>query len=301
MTRVSIAIASMGRDSLAETLKSFKQLEDADRYDLDVVIADDSKDGAVVQLISQLDLDGLPVRVLDVHAGNISVARNALLDAITSDWLVFVDDDEWVDPAWLAELFSCAETFQADVVVGPVLPQYPAETPEWMIKANPLYTNWGKQGQLLKTGRGGNTLVHLAPFKDLDLRFDPGLGKTGGEDTDFFGRAAARGIRIVACDTALAFEHVPVERTEPRYILSRAVRSGQSYGHMELVKCPSFYFKALFCFDAALKFAAGAAVAAGLRLIRRATAFRFRQKAARNLGKLRACAGLPLAELYKNP
>jgi len=301
MTRVSIAIASMGRDSLAETLKSFTQVKGRERYELKVVIADDSKDGKVARLVGRLDLEGLPVRVHPVHAGNISLARNALLDAVTGDWLAFVDDDEWVDPNWLVELFSCAETYAADVVVAPVLPQYPEETPEWMVKANPLYTDWGKQGDVLTTGRGGNTLVRLAPFRDLGLRFDPGLGKTGGEDTDFFGRAAAQGVCIVACDSALAYEHVPADRTQPRYILSRAVRSGQSYGHMELTSKPSVGFKARFFLDAAVKFAVGALVAAVARPISRGTSFRFRQKAARNLGKLRACAGLPLAELYKNP
>ncbi|GGB48438.1 succinoglycan biosynthesis protein ExoM [Roseibium aquae] len=321
MTKVSIAIASMGRDSLADTLRSFTRLHSRNAFELDVVIADDSRDGAAGRLVrsltgGSLPADGLagdglaeqgltgtdlPVRVLPVHAGNISKARNALLDAVGGDWLVFVDDDEWVEPDWLEQLFACARMFHADVVVGPVIPHYPDGTPDWLVKANPLYADWGAQGQTLTTGRGGNTLVRMAPVRDLGLRFRPEFGTTGGEDTDFFGRAAAQGLKIVACDTAIAREHVPAERLDSRYIMTRAIRAGQSYGLHQMAARPAPGFRLLFCASALAKTAAAMALALAAAPVSKARAFRYRQKAALNCGKLRACAGLPLAELYKAP
>ncbi len=300
METVSIAIASIGRPSLAGTLRSLAALSTTEAFNIDVLVADDSRNGAAVRLVKELDLDGLPVTCLAVASGNISAARNALLDAANSDWIVFVDDDEWVEPDWLSRLFACQRDYNADVVIGPVRPDYPDDAPGWIVKANPLYNDWGHRGRRLSTGRGGNTLVRTHVIRDLGLRFDPRLGTTGGEDTAFFAEAALRGAVIVATDDAIAHEVVPRERLEPDYILGRAVRSGQSYGDARLAGQPGAIRRLLFALDASAKVVASTVLTVLFAPFDRARSFRFRHKLALNRGKLRAVLGLPLAELYRS-
>jgi succinoglycan biosynthesis protein ExoM len=301
MDAVSIAIASIGRPSLADTLRSLAKVTTTEAVAVSVVVADDSPDGAAARLVESLDLDGLPVTCLAVASGNISTARNALLDAVTGDWIVFVDDDEWVEPDWLQRLFVCQREYGADVVIGPVHPAYPDEAPDWLVKANLLHHDWGHRGKRLMTGRGGNTLARMDLIRGLGLRFDPALGVTGGEDTAFFAQAASRGALIVVCDDAMAHEHVPPERLEPSYILRRAVRAGQSYANARKADNPGFGWRLAFGLNAAAKCAVAAVLAPVFRPFDRAAYFRMRHKLALNYGKLRAVFGLPMAQLYSQP
>ncbi|PTW62732.1 succinoglycan biosynthesis protein ExoM [Breoghania corrubedonensis] len=301
MEAVSIAIASIGRPSLADTVRSLAGLSLEPDVAVSVLVADDSRDGAATRVVEGLDLGNLAVTCLPVAAGNISVARNALLDAATGDWIALVDDDEWVEPDWLSRLMAAARDFDADVVVGPVYPDYPADTPDWFVRANPLYNDWGHRGKRLITGRGGNTLMKTGLARRLALRFDPTLGVSGGEDTAFFAAAAAHGAVIVATDDARAHEHVPPERLAPSYVLRRAVRSGQSYANARRAEHSGLLRQLLFALDAMVKVGVASALALLLRPLDRAASFRMRQKTALNLGKIRSVLGLPLAQLYKQP
>lgn len=301
METVSISIASIGRPSLADTLQSLAGLPRSEDLKVRVLIADDSRDGAATRLVESLDLGGLPVTCLPVASGNISHARNALLDAADSDWIVFVDDDEWVEPDWLVRMFAAQRDFQADVVIGPVLPAYPPDTPAWLVQANPLYKDWGHRGKRLDTGRGGNTLVRMSLIRELALRFNPAYGVTGGEDNVFFAEAASRGAVMVATDDAIIREHVPPERLSPALILRRAVRAGQSYALLHRIHLPGTASRILFLLDAAAKSGLAAFLTLFYLPFDRARHFRMRQKLARNLGKLRSAFDLPLPEVYKKP
>ena len=301
MVTVQIAIASIGRPSLADTLRSLARLSLPADVSVSVLVADDSRDGAATRVVQQLALEDLTVKCLPVAAGNISAARNAILDAATGDWIALVDDDEWVEPDWLSRLLAAVREFQADVVIGPVHPVYPADAPEWFVRANPLYNEWGHRGKPLSTGRGGNTLMKADLASRLGLRFDPALGVTGGEDTAFFAAAAARGATIVATDDAVAREHVPAERLAPSYVLRRAVRSGQFYADARRAGHDGVFQDLAFSMDALAKVVAAALLALVLRPFDRAAFFRMRQKLSLNLGKLRSVLGLPLAELYRKP
>ncbi|GAB4518217.1 MAG: glycosyltransferase family 2 protein [Roseibium sp.] len=301
MENVSVAIASIGRETLLGTLRSLAGVAVPDGVSLDVLVADDSADGAATRLVASEPPGRLSVTCLPVASGNIATARNALLDSAGGDWLIFVDDDEWVEADWLEKLLACQKEFNADVVIGPVRPDYPEETPAWLRRANPLYVDWGHRGKRLPTGRGGNTLVRTRLFRDLGLRFDEAYGRTGGEDTVFFAEAARKGARIFATDDAVAHEHIPAERLDPGYILRRGLRSGQSYGEMCLAGSPGLVRQALFALGTVSKCAVAGGLSAVLRPIDRARSFRMRQKLALNTGKLRAVFGLPLAELYSRP
>ncbi|GEO85261.1 succinoglycan biosynthesis protein ExoM [Ciceribacter naphthalenivorans] len=301
MESVVVAIASLGRPSLAETVRSLAAVVPGEGRCLSVLVADDSRDGAATQLVAGLELPGLEVVCIPVAAGNISAARNALLDGVKSDWLVFIDDDEWVEPDWLERLFDCQREYQADVVIGPVFPAYPSHTPDWLVRANALYADWGHRGKRLQTGRGGNTLVHMPFFRKHGLRFDPALGQSGGEDTAFFAEAAHLGAVIVATDDAIVHEVVPDTRLNPRYILQRALRSGQSYGISRKAKKSGPLWSLLFGANAAAKCVIAAVLATIYRPLDRGRSFRMQQKFALNLGKLRAVFNLPLAQLYSRP
>ena len=295
MGRLTIGIASIGRPSLQRTLRSLQEIDPPDGMSVEIVVLDDDPGGAAARLVEREPEGRLPVRVLAVGARNVATARNACLDAAAGDLVAFVDDDEWVARDWLLRLVAARAEFGADVVVGPVYPVYPAGTPDWLVRANPLQVDWGRRGRRLVTGRGGNVLFRRADPRWSAVRFDPALGRTGGEDTDFFHRLHLAGAVIVATDDARIEEDVPAARLEPARLRHRALRSGQSYARVRLAGGRGFDAPGLaFNAGAAAKTMAGFAAALALLPVDRARALRFAQKGWLNLGKLRQLAGLDL-------
>jgi succinoglycan biosynthesis protein ExoM len=294
---VTIGIASVGRPCLSRTLASLCGIALPENIRVEIVVADDDKGSAAARRVAEGQPWALPVRVVPVAAGNISLARNACLDAAGGDWVAFVDDDEWVDPDWLVRLFAAQRDFAADIVVGPVFPQYPPGTSTWLVAANPLYVDWGWRGKPLDTGRSGNVLIRRGAIGTV--RFAPALGRTGGEDTDFFHRLHKAGAVLVATDDARAYEEVPPDRLKLAYIRRRALRSGQSYAQFRLRgqrgTSPSGL---VFHLDAAAKCLVAFAGGGILRGIDRARSLRLEQRGWMNLGKLRQLTGRELPSMY---
>jgi succinoglycan biosynthesis protein ExoM len=281
---ISVLIASMGRPQLAATLKSIAAARLPAGESLQIVVADDSAEKSAASLVAGLDLP-IAVRVLAVASRNVAVARNACLDAAKGEWLIFVDDDEIVEPGWLEGHVSAANDFAADAVFGPVFPIYPTTTPDWFVAANPLFQDWGwnEDGRTTARGRTGNTLIRRSALGDL--RFNPDYGRTGGEDDEFFLRFAGKGRRMVLTSRARAHEHVPESRATAAYAISRALRTGQIYARLRARRRGLLGFVGFMAVSGA-KGLVFAAAGLAVRLVDRPRGFRLQLRAANNLGKL---------------
>ena len=298
MTTITIAIASSGRPVLARCLASLAALAVPAGVTIDVVIADDSTDGRVAGLVASLDRLPYPLRVVPTGARNVSVARNACLDAAGGDLVAFVDDDEWVEPEWLGRMLAAMAEFEADCVFGPVHPVYPEGTADWIVRANPLHVDWGRRGRLVSVGRSGNTLMKRALVMRHGLRFDPSLGRTGGEDTQFFHALGIAGARMIVTDDAFVHEDAPPARVNVAYFRHRALRTGQIYARFMVANVEtSTLGRVRFYAGAALK----AAVALGCALLLlpfdRARWLRLAMRGWMNVGKLRELLRLEPAEM----
>lgn len=294
---ISVLIASMGRPHLADTLASVMLARVPDGQDVEIIVADDSPDGKAARLVATLDLV-LRVIVLPVGAGNVALARNACLDAARGEWLIFVDDDETVEPEWMQGHLSAATDFEADAVFGPVFPIYPSGTPDWFVRANPLFGDWGwsDDGRVVGKGRTGNTLICRSALGSL--RFDPAYGRSGGEDDDFFLRFFAAGHRMVVTDRARAHEMVPAERASVSYALSRAERTGQLYARLR-VQGRGFWFALRFWLGALAKLAVLGLGSLALRPFDRAGALRLAMRAHGNRGQLKAIGSRGVVDAWK--
>lgn len=291
---ISVLIASMGRPSLRQTLKSVEAAQLPQGYSVEVIVADDSLDAVAVRLVAECAL-ALPVTVVPVGARNASIARNACLDAARGEWLGFVDDDETVDSHWLVGLVRTAQNCAADGVFGPVRHIYPDDTPTWFRKADPMFLDldWAQSGSSTDSGHTANALIRHETLQALGLRFDTGFGKSGGEDDDLFRRMTAAGARLVVTNEAIVFEKVPPARANPGYIMTRATRGGQTYGKITL-RDRALPARVLFAIDALAKLALAGISATALRPFDRTRSFQLRIKMAVNRGKLLALTDAPL-------
>jgi succinoglycan biosynthesis protein ExoM len=226
---VDICVCTFRRPFLAETLRSIANLQ-VRGLAVRVIVADND---AVPSAQPLVELMGrrMPFPLLYLHApmSNISVARNACLDAAAADFVAFVDDDETVSENWLIELVRTAVTSEADVVLGPVQAEYDAG-PRWLADGDFHSAAPVRVGGDILTGYTCNVLIRRRGAI-VAQRFDLGLGQSGGEDTDYFSRLHDDlGARIAEAPTAIVHEPVPPSRATLGWLLRRRFRSGQTHG-----------------------------------------------------------------------
>ncbi|MEM9754865.1 MAG: glycosyltransferase, partial [Pseudomonadota bacterium] len=174
----------------------------------------------------------LPVAYVHCPAGNISIARNAALDACQGRYAAFIDDDEIAEPGWLAALLQMATETRAQVVLGPVEARYGEDTPSWMRRAALHDTNPVEVGGEIRTGYTCNVLIDRTRPTIRALRFDPSLGRSGGEDTDYFSAIHRIGGTFALAQRARVYEHVPRARASFRWLAQRRFRMGQTHARI---------------------------------------------------------------------
>ncbi|AZO72119.1 MULTISPECIES: glycosyltransferase [unclassified Mesorhizobium] len=230
---IDICICTFRRAELADTLRSIAALERPAGFEIGVVVADnDDEPTAQSQVKAMAQELKLPIRYRHAPARNISIARNACLDASVSDLVAFIDDDETASPGWLAELVATAEATGATAVLGPVRATYRQDAPDWMRKGDfhstlPVWV----RGEI-RTGYTCNVLLRMTEESLRNRRFSLARGQTGGEDTEFFDGMVKSGGRIAFAPRAFVDEVVPRSRAAFEWLRRRHFRFGQTHGHL---------------------------------------------------------------------
>lgn len=229
---VDVCVCTFRRPSVVDLLASLARLK-TPGWRMRVIVADndDTPSGRenVERGFAAYGLDGVYIHA---PARNISIARNACLDAATAPLVAFIDDDETARPDWLAELIASAETTGAAVVFGRVRAVYDKDAPSWMPVADLHSTPPPLRNGKISGGYTCNVLMR----RDVvgALRFDPVFGKSGGEDTTFFAQLQNDGVPMAFADRAVVDDPVPQSRSSLAWLKTRSYRAGQTWGLVEL-------------------------------------------------------------------
>jgi len=160
---------------------------------------------------------------------NISLARNTAVSNSKGDYIAFIDDDEFPEPDWLLAHYRTIQQTGVAGVLGPVVPHFDVEPPNWVRTGKFYHRPRHKTGFELKWPecRTGNVLFRRSIISSESEPFRPEFG-TGGEDQDFFRRMTELGHRFVWCDEAVAWETVHPERWDLKIMLNRALLRGKN-------------------------------------------------------------------------
>ncbi len=201
-----------------------------DGVEAEIIVVDNDDQPSARHRVVAVAKQG-PLQVTYIHhpGRNISAARNACLEASAAEFVAFIDDDELASPMWLSALIHEHRASGAQGVIGPVDAVYPADAPEWMRRAHVHSTRPVWAGGVIRTGYTSNALVDRRSPEIREMRFDLALGRTGGEDTDFFSRIVGTGGRIAYAPEALIFEPVTPERLSFAWLARRRFRMGQTH------------------------------------------------------------------------
>jgi succinoglycan biosynthesis protein ExoM len=261
---IDVCVCTYRRESLAQTLSSLFELTLPSDWEVHILIADNDERPSAKHIVDkERYVSPFPVSYIHAPARNISVARNACLDAADATLVAFIDDDEVADPLWLQAMVTKQRESLADVVLGPVRSIYPEQAPSWLKRGDfhsiqPVWVD----GEII-TGYTSNVLFVREAPAIKGLRFDPRLGLSGGEDTLFFATVHKTGGQITYAPDAIVIEDVAPTRLNYHWLIKRYFRSGQTHGLLLLRNHNYSYLsrlshlavaasKALFCDAVAL-------------------------------------------------
>ncbi|MEQ8936639.1 MAG: glycosyltransferase family 2 protein [Amphiplicatus sp.] len=231
VVQIDVLICTFRRPSIESALASIEKQRLEDGIVSRVIVADNDEAPSARARVAEAAAR-MKTRVTYLHAParNISIARNACLDAADGDWVAFLDDDEVASPDWLASLYSFAVNGGYDAAFGPAVADYAETAPAW-IRAFDYHSNRPvRRFGEVQTGHTCNALLRWRGGPFTAERFLLEKGQSGGEDTEFFFRLRRAGARFGICENAEVFEPVDPARLTFDWIRKRKFRAGQSYG-----------------------------------------------------------------------
>lgn len=172
----------------------------------------------------------------------ISYARNHAVTLARGKWIAFLDDDEYVVEHWLKDMLTLLVAGTAAGVLGPVVPEFPPGSRSWAIKSRLFDRPRFSTGVVVnnKECRTGNVLLRGEWLRRYwPNPFNIGLAQSGGEDAEYFMRATRDGATFVWCDTAIAYEGVPLNRQSVASLLCRRFHASAVYWRLQSGTLPA--------------------------------------------------------------
>jgi succinoglycan biosynthesis protein ExoM len=219
--KVMVAICTFQRNDPLRTLLSALRAvaaTTAERARIGVVVVDDNADHRARAVVDEFK-GAFALGCLYRSSGrkNISLARNMAVDtaSVDADWVAMVDDDCEPEPKWLCEFLDVIQATGADCVTGPMHLRVPPGSPAWLSE-QPFFEDLRfdiSDRQSMNIAATNNSMIRAAFLRDHpDIRFDPDLGRLGGEDMVFYRTAFNAGLQIRFARYAGVWGNEPTDR-----------------------------------------------------------------------------------------
>lgn len=90
--------------------------------DFQLILVDDGSPDRCGQICDEYAEKDSRIHVIHRENGGLSTARNSGIDWVFdghyTEWITFIDSDDWVTPNYLEELLSVAQLYQVNIAVG---------------------------------------------------------------------------------------------------------------------------------------------------------------------------------------
>jgi glycosyltransferase involved in cell wall biosynthesis len=248
MNNIAICIPTYKRQAMLKQLIVSIGQCDIDKSiinNINIVVVDNDADKTAEIVIRDLKAENN--EVYGLHYYNYAVkglanVRNELIVRALQfdpDFLVFIDDDEYVTVNWINELVKTVINNNADAARGPVLAKISNPVPKSVAKLLEREKHENNAQILLWTT--GNLIVRRTSIEKYNVWFDKRFNSTGSEDTFFGIQMAKKGATIFWAANAVTYEVIPKKRTQLKWFIGRAYRGGGMY--MFILKLEKDYLR----------------------------------------------------------
>jgi GT2 family glycosyltransferase len=237
---IVVCIPSFRRPQhLRLTLESLAAQRTSRHFAVVIVENDAAKCGSAPVAAKFLASGKLPgLCVVEPRQGNCHAINAAFETALTTfpfaSSLLMIDDDEMASEDWLESMLRAAETTGADVVGGPVFPDFDDDTKRGLGRHPAFRPGYDVSGPVPVIYGCGNCLIRRPVFARLgNPAFDLRFNFLGGGDYDFFIRCRQAGVRFHWAAEAVITETVPESRTNVGWLARRGLRIGAINYHVQ--------------------------------------------------------------------
>jgi len=230
--QISVCICTYKRaDLLERCLQSLLNQATSRRFD--VIIVDNDAKGTAANIAKAIaprfEMRGCELQYDIEPEQNIVMARNKAVSMANGEYIAFIDDDEEAEEDWLEQLIETLIHRDCDAVFGPIMRVYPNGFPKSLVGAgifeDPRVRLTGSTVGGT-AGRTSNGLVKKSALRARPGPFDRELGRTGGEDTEFFCWLEQKGYVFRWCNEAIVKETIGTERARLGYNFRRGYSAG---------------------------------------------------------------------------
>jgi glucosyl-dolichyl phosphate glucuronosyltransferase len=232
-----------GSRTLEETLDSFRKLHHPNGV-LDIVVVDNASTDKTKSILRSF-VNVLPLSIVHEQRRGKNIALNRVVSDISSDLIVFTDDDVVPRSDWLEVLQKAAqEQKEYAIFGGKIIPRWPYPPPSWLLAEISLGVVYAVTPPDLTDGPidpdwvwGPNMCVRKEVFNS-GLRFNEAVGPTHGDyimgsETNFTARAQAHGFKSWHVSNAVVEHMIREEQMELEWIVRRARRFGRALGYAD--------------------------------------------------------------------
>ncbi len=253
MAKLTLAVCTYNR---AERLRSLVDALRKQKCSLpfELLFVDNNSSDDTEQVLAQLaKIPGTPLRyVLELQQGIVFARNRAIEEALDSDYLLFIDDDEIPLPGLLEAAVDALEREGADCVGGRVKVKFePYPRPRWLtddLLGFLAEINYGAEPFWITTTSTpiwtANIAYRMALFRTISsLRFDlrynrEGKAAGGGEDTIMLQTLLSKGARIRYCPDMVVEHHIETWKLRRLYFLKFHYCGGVRFGRYGMQKYP---------------------------------------------------------------
>jgi GT2 family glycosyltransferase len=194
------------------------------------------------EFLASAKLQGLCV--IEPSQGNCRAINSAFATALAAfpkaEGFLMIDDDEIASPDWLELMVAASERTGADVIGGPVRPEFDDDGKRWLARHPAFRPAHDVSGPVPVIYGCGNCLIKRRVFATLEgPTFDLHFNFLGGGDTDFFWRCRLAGMRFHWVEEAVITETVPQNRTNFGWLVWRGLRIGAINFHVQYKAAPT--------------------------------------------------------------
>lgn len=218
-------------------LKNLAEINYPQNIKTEILIVDNDKEKSAEHVVKKYNNILLLNYIVEENKGLANVRNKALTTAIElgASHIAFIDDDEVADVNWLINHVEFYNKFE-DIYIssGPNYQRFEGNYPDYIIN-NRIFKKLRKKklNKIKKTCGSGNVFFPLNIVRENNIYFSPEFNKSGGEDTDFFGRLSNAGYKIGWNYNAVNYEIVDHTRANLKWILKRAYNTGRINGYIK--------------------------------------------------------------------
>lgn len=229
-------------DRLARTLADLAHVQSPSQP-WELLVIDNASSDATPALLAAMEWrhDGVEVRIVREEKLGLSNARNRALSEARGEYLLFMDDDETPDPAWLTTYERAMREHQPDALGGRIEVFFEdGARPRWL--QDELLGFLGKldhgEARWLTERAtpifGGNFAFRRSVFERIG-NFDARLGRQGsanigGEDTEIYRRLLEHDCRVRWVPEAVIQHRIQTPKLRRGYFLDLHFRQGRMEG-----------------------------------------------------------------------